>query len=257
MGKCRYGVIMGLNKPDERKAGFSTDRFLGGAVVLQQPLTGFRSGLDAVMLAAAAPAKPGETVLELGAGAGAASLCLAKRTGARVLGLEIDPELVDLARANAAANQLSDAATFAEADILALPPEYRRPFDHVICNPPFHGDEGEAAPDPARARALQDGGKLGEWLALGLKRTSSGGSFTTILRADRLGEALAALPERGISIFPLWPKAGVAAKRVIIQAKQGARAPLAILSGLVLHEADGRNTPAAEAVLRGGAGIEI
>jgi len=72
-----------------------------------------------------------------------------------------------------------------------------------------------------------------------------------VLRADRLGEALAALPERGVAVFPLWPKAGVSAKRVILQARQGSRAPLQMLAGLVLHEPDGAYTAEADAVLRG------
>ncbi len=234
-----------------------SERFLGGRVVVRQSETGFRAGLDAVMLAAAVPETDGE-VLELGAGAGTASLCLASRQAAvKVVGLEIDPDLAELASANAAANGITGRVTFAEEDIFDLPVAYRRPFNHVLCNPPFHGDEGQAAPDPAKARALQDGGTLPGWLEVGLKRTASGGTFTTILRADRLGEALAALPERGITVFPLWPKAGVAAKRVIIQARQGSRAPLTVAAGLVLHRDDRSYTPEADAVLRDGQGLGI
>lgn len=234
-----------------------SERFLGGRVVVRQSETGFRAGLDAVMLAAAVPETDGE-VLELGAGAGTASLCLASRQAAvKVVGLEIDPDLAELASANAAANGMTGRVTFAEEDIFDLPVAYRRPFNHVLCNPPFHGDEGQAAPDPAKARALQDGGTLPGWLEVGLKRTASGGTFTTILRADRLGEALAALPERGITVFPLWPKAGVAAKRVIIQARQGSRAPLTVAAGLVLHRDDRSYTPEADAVLRDGQGLGI
>ncbi len=50
-----------------------------------------------------------------------------------------------------------------------------------------------------------------------------GGFFTTIVRADRMQEALAALPRAGVNIFPLWPRAGMAAKRVILQARKGSR----------------------------------
>lgn len=229
----------------------SGDRFLGERVMVRQPQTGFRAGLDAVMLAAAVPDAKGE-VLDLGAGAGTASLCLATRlTEVQVLGLEIDPALVALAAANAKANGMAGRVAFAKADVFDLPAAYRRSFDHVLCNPPFHGPDGEAAPDPARALALQDEGRLAGWLETGLKRTVSGGTFTAILRADRLGEALAALPERGVLVFPLWPKAGAAAKRVILQVRQGARAPLQMLAGLVLHQDDGTYTPEADAVLRG------
>ena len=234
------------------------DRFLGGRVLVRQPQDGFRAGLDAVMLAACVPARPGETALELGAGAGTASLCLACRTkNLTITGLEIDARLASMANANAAANGMAGRVLFVTGDALDPPAALRRPFDHVFCNPPFHGEEGEVSPDAARACALQDGGKLAGWLAAGVKRTASGGTFTTILRADRLGEALAALPQRGVAVFSLWPRADAEAKRVIVQMRNGSRARLRLLPGLVLHEANGRNTKEADAVLREGGALPL
>lgn len=227
-----------------------TDTFLDGRVRVTQPETGFRAGLDAVMLAAAVPAASGQRALELGSGAGTASLCLAARvSGLAVTGVEIDDSLVTLAQTNAAANGAD--VRFVTADIFALPAELKRDFDHVFCNPPFHG-EGQASPDAARAIALMDGGKLSDWLKLGLQRTVSGGFFTTILRTDRLNEALAALPERGLCVLPLWPRTGESPKRVIVQARKGSGAPFALLPGLVLHQENGAWTNESEAVLRRG-----
>lgn len=215
-----------------------------------QPDTGFRAGLDAVMLAASVPAKSGQGCLELGSGVGTVSLCLAARVpGVAITGVEMDAGLVRLAVDNAAANDAK--ARFVAGDIFALPPELKRDFDQVFCNPPFHG-EGQASPDAARAAALMDGGRLGDWLKLGLQRTVSGGFFTAILRADRLNEALAALPERGVCAFPLWPHAGEAPKRVIVQARKGSLAPFALLPGLVLHRENGDWTDESAAVLRRG-----
>ena len=227
------------------------ETFLGGRVRVDQPRTGFRSGLDAVMLAAAVPAKLGQAALELGSGSGAASLCLAARVPhLTVFGVEIDSELVTAATGNAAANGMAVRVHFTAADIFHLPPSLKRDFDHVLANPPFH--EGQKSPDPARAKALADSGKLANWLKLGLQRTVSGGYFTSILRADRLDEALAALPPGGITLYPLWPKAGEAAKRIILQVRKGSGAPIKLLPGLVLHAHSGDYTPEADAILRHG-----
>jgi tRNA1(Val) A37 N6-methylase TrmN6 len=232
-----------------------SETFLDGKVRVAQPQTGFRSGLDAVMLAAAVPARAGQTALELGAGAGTVSLCLAARVaGLSISGIERDESLAALARENASANALD--CNFVAADIFALPAGLKRDFDQVFANPPFHG-EGHASPNQARAAALMDGGRLQDWLKLGLQRTVSDGIFTAILRADRLNEALVALPEKGVSLFPLWPKAGVAAKRVIVQARKGSRAPFSLLPGLVLHQADGSWTDEADAVLRRGSALAL
>ncbi len=235
----------------------SEDRFLDGKATVRQPTGGFRSGLDAVMLAAAVPAD-GEEALELGAGAGAASLCLAVRVPAcTILGVDIDEELVALANTNARINGVDARVRFIAADVLSLPAEFKRGFRHVFSNPPFHRGEGECSSGESRRRALSDIGCFADWLRAGVKRAASGGTFTTIFRADRLAEALSALPDRGITIFPLWPRAGVAAKRVILRLRKGSRAELALLPGLVLHETDGRYTRAAEAVLREGASLAL
>ena len=226
-----------------------SERFLAGKIAVEQSKDGFRAGLDAVMLAAAVPGAA--NAFELGAGAGTASLCLAARLPAiAITGIEIDPALTKLANENAAANGMDERVAFVAADIFALPLEWKREYDAVLMNPPFHG-EGQSSPDPSRARALMDKGTLRDWLEAGLKRTVSGGSFTAILRADRLNEALAALPETGVTVFPLWPKAGEPARRVLVQVQKGARTPFCLLPGLILHQASGVYTPEADAILRG------
>jgi tRNA1(Val) A37 N6-methylase TrmN6 len=207
------------------------------------------------MLAAAIP--EGTNALELGAGAGTASLCLAARLSTiTVTGIEVDHDLVNLANANAAANSMQDRVRFAAANAFALPLEFKREYDCVLANPPFHG-EGQASPDPSRARALMDAGALADWLQAGLKRTISGGTFTAILRADRMNEALAALPLTGVSVLPLWPRAGESAKRVLVQARKGSNAVFRLLPGLILHTDSGAYTPEADAILRGEAALAL
>ena len=78
------------------------DTLLGGRVRLRQPRVGLRAGHDAVLLAAAVPARPGDRVLELGCGSGAAFLCLAARVpDLSIVAVEREPALAALARENA------------------------------------------------------------------------------------------------------------------------------------------------------------
>lgn len=234
----------------------TSDAFLGGRLTLRQPARGFRAGIDSVMLAAAVPAAPGERVLELGSGAGVAALCLAARTGAAVTGIEPQPDLVALAAENAAANALGALAAFAEGAVEAMPDLPRDHFDHAMMNPPFYLEGREdTSPNAARRMALSaDGAALGRWVKTARTHLHAKGTLTAILPADRLGAMLAALETGfgGVVVFPLWPRAGAAAKRVIVRALKGSRAPLALSAGLVLHEAEAKYSAAAEAVLRGG-----
>src|SRR3569833_4569965 len=133
------------------------------------------------MLAAAVPAAAGVDVLELGSGAGTASLCLAARVaGVRVVGAEIESELVTLPNEIAVVNAMGERVVFVTVDALDLPADMKRDYDHVVCNPPFHAG-GEVSPDEMRAGALHVVGELAQWLSIGVKRAVLGGLFLVFL----------------------------------------------------------------------------
>jgi tRNA1(Val) A37 N6-methylase TrmN6 len=237
------------------------DALLNGRVRLLQPRDGYRAAIDPVLLAAAMPVGAGERILDLGCGVGAAALCLLARCPeALVEGLEVQPALAELGRRNAGLNGWTDAFVVHDGDA-AHPPQGLGGFDHVMTNPPFfEAGAGSAAADPSRARAHQeDGLDLNGWLKAAVKLLRPKGRLTVIHRADRLGDLLAGLKGRGVGeirVFPLWPKAGRAAGRVMVTARKGLRSPLVLLPGLVLHADDGAFTAQAEAILRGGGGLD-
>jgi tRNA1(Val) A37 N6-methylase TrmN6 len=246
------------------------DRLLGGRVLLAQPASGFRAGLDAVFLAAAVAAQPGEQVLELGCGTGAASLCLAVRVpGLRVAGLDKDLALVRLAAHNAECNGLAGRVQVFHGDLMS-PPMRLAPasFDHVMANPPYRAaGQGRPPQDDGRiAATIEDAAALKDWLNFALVMLRPQGRLTMIYAAERLDILLVALAAGwgGIRLFPLWPGGqqpaadqGLAkpAKRVLLSARRGSRAPIALLPGLTLHRPDGGFTPAAEAILRDAAAL--
>jgi tRNA1(Val) A37 N6-methylase TrmN6 len=238
------------------------DALLGGRVRLRQPADGYRAAIDPVLLAASVPAAEGELVLDAGIGAGAAALCLAVRVPkCRIFGIENDPGLAALAAENASLNDVAARLTIVAGDV-ASPPSELTPgsFDHVLANPPFLEPRGTASPNLLKNAANFEGrADLDQWVRFALTMARPKGSVTFIHRADRIEALLAALARRagGIVVFPLWPKAGNAAKRVIVRARKGTASPSRIAPGLVLHAPDGRYTEAAEAILRDLAPLEI
>jgi tRNA1(Val) A37 N6-methylase TrmN6 len=238
------------------------DKFLCGRLRLLQPERGYRAATDAVLLAAACPVGPGQSVLDLGCGAGAASLCLGARVpGLRLSGLEVQPEYADLARRNAARNGMEMEVV--EGDLAHMPRALRRDFDHVIANPPWYPPGGTPSPVAVRARALQVSLPLSLWVQVATRRLAPGGWLTLIAGADSLPDLLGALaPKLGsAAVLPLAPRQGRAALRVILRARKGGRAPFRLLAPFVIHRGDAHDgdresyTPAANAVLRDGADL--
>jgi tRNA1(Val) A37 N6-methylase TrmN6 len=226
-------------------AAFTEDAFLGGQLRLRQPKSGHRAGHDAMLLAAAAAARPGDRVVEFGAGVGAAGLALARRVAQIRLGLvEIDAGLAELARGNAAANAIaadvivldvtSEASAFADA---GLAPDSA---DVVLMNPPFNDPARHcASPDKARESAhVATAATLESWVHASRRILKSGGVLTLIWRAEGIAEVLAAL-HRGFGSLKILPVHGDPAKtanRILIRAIKGGRAPTEIHPALMLNE---------------------
>ncbi len=236
------------------------DHVLGGQLLLRQPASGHRAGHDAILLAAATSARPGQRVVDFGAGVGTAGLAVAKRVTDLSLALvEINPDFADLARHNVEANGLAaevitlDLAASAETFAVAgLSPDS---VDVILMNPPFN--------DPARHRASPDKTReiahvatedtLATWVHAARRVLKSNGVLTMIWRADGIADVLAAL-DRGFGSLALMPVHGdvsAPAIRILVRAVKGGRAPAAIHPGIALRDAKGASDAHIQQILEG------
>ena len=215
------------------------DKFLGGHLLVRQPKSGYRAGIDPVMLAASIPAKQGQMVLELGCGVGVASLCLAKRVaGLTVHGVELQEAYADLAIKNAEENNVPLSVQC--ADLSYLPDELKsQTFDHVIMNPPyFDRDATVAASDEGRETAMGEATALKDWVTVASKRVRTKGTVSFIFRTERFPDLLNAMPSTlgSLQMFPIQPRVGRASELFILRARKLGRAAFRLEAPIVMHE---------------------
>ena len=249
----------------------TVDLLLGGRIEIEQPRRGWhRAGIDALFLAAVVPDHASGLVVDLGAGVGTAGMAAAARVpGIDVMLVERDPVALALAEANLirpANHAFARRCQVIAADI-AEPMKSREAAglgreiaSHVLMNPPFWAPRTvRASPREGRAGAhLVEAGGLDEWARAAVSILEPRGRLTMIFKGDGIAEVLAALADRigEIAIFPLFPRSGIAAHRLIVTGVKGSRAAPRILPGMVLHPVgSGRYLPDAEAILRGERGV--
>jgi tRNA1(Val) A37 N6-methylase TrmN6 len=246
--------------------GITEDGFLGGRLRLRQPASGHRAGHDAILLAAATAARPGQRIVDFGAGVGTAGLAVAQRiAGIALVLVEIDPTLAALASANAASNGIdanvvtldlgASAATFAAA---GLGPDS---VDGVLTNPPFN-DPARQQPSPDEARRVAHEATattLENWIHAARRVLKPGGVLTLIWRAEGLEQVLAALARGfgGVGILPVHGTSSGPAIRILVRATKGGRAPLRIYPGLMLNDSAGAPTAQANTLLSGEAVLPL
>ncbi|WP_425100951.1 tRNA1(Val) (adenine(37)-N6)-methyltransferase [Tropicibacter sp. S64] len=212
--------------------------FLGGRVRLWQPKTGYRAGIDPVLLAASIPARPGQSVLELGCGAGPALCCLGVRVpGLGLAGVDVQDAYANLAKDNLRENRLDgDIWT---SDLTELPADLRQlSFDHVMANPPyFHENRRRSAADAGREAGRAGAVPLEDWVGVASRRLKPQGFATFIQRVERLPELLAAMRMSlgSLELMPLFPREGRGPRLILARGRKGGRADFRFHSGLVLH----------------------
>ena len=235
----------------------------GGPKFLQQE-DSFRLSTDSVLLAHFAQPIRAKKILDIGCGAGVLTVLLSHaRPEAKVAGIDIQHDSAMLSRCNLQSNGFEPEAIL-EGDIRNFRELYQPGFfDLVISNPPYFPVKGGYnAPDDKRATARDErsctmddlcraAGYLVKW----------GGTFTVVHRPERLSELLCCLTKYGLEpkrLRMVQHKAQSAPNLILVEAKRGGKAGLAIEPPLILAKDDGSDTDEIEKIYhRGTTGTDL
>jgi tRNA1Val (adenine37-N6)-methyltransferase len=220
------------------RPGETLDDFLDGRLRLIQPARGYRFSIDAVLLAQFVTVKPGEVVVDLGAGCGIISLLLLlEKPVAYAIALEIQRNLADQAVRNAALNGVTDRMGVLLADLRQVP--LRKPVaDLVVCNPPFRRPgSGRVNPDFGRAIARHEiMASLNDILSAASAVLKPKGRLALIYPAGRLVDLLVRM--RAFDVEPkrmqvVYPSMEEESKLVLVEGARGGKGGVKILPPLM------------------------
>ena len=171
----------------------------GGYHIIQDPKK-FCFGIDAVCLSNFVKIKKGDRVLDLGTGTGIIPILLSAKTDAsHITGLEIQPDMADMAQRSVKLNDLCDRIKIDCGDI-KKPPYAANHFDVVTVNPPYMNDGGGVYNESesktiARHEVLCT---LSDVISASARLLKTGGRLYMVHRPHRLMDVLCTLRKRNL-----------------------------------------------------------
>ncbi len=230
-------------------AAFTQDAFFQGRIQVRQYRAGYRFSIDSVILAHLVDPRGAKRIVDLGAGCGVIALLLTFRhSDIHVFCVEIQADLAELARLNAAANHLDNRITIFCQDLKTLTQgKTGGPVDMVVCNPPYHRPaSGRVNPDNQRAIARHEiSADLGDVLDAARRILMTAGRLDLIYPAERLTDVLSLMRQKGIEpklMRMIHSRKNEAAVMVWVEGVQNARPGIRILAPMTLYREEGGYT---------------
>ena len=216
-----------------------------GGYQLLQKKTGFRFGMDSVLLAHFAGIRQQDTVVDFGTGSGVLPLLLLSRNKGRIFRcIEIQEEIAGMAERTMIINALEE-----QVRIIHGRAEDAESFfepcsvDAVICNPPY-GAPGSAVSSPYSTRAIsrnQQENTLSGFFKAAFRILKGKGIFCMVYPAPQMLHAMRALqqahlePKRFQLVYPYEDKP---ANLVLIEAVKDAKPMLHPMPPLIIYTPD-------------------
>lgn len=178
-------------------------------------------GTDGVLLGAWARVEHCSHILDVGTGTGLIALMAAQRSGAHIIGIDLDADAVAQASENAASSPWSHRIQMIEMDVRAMKGERlmvkdgKEPplFDAILCNPPYF-ENSLKSPDAARTMARHTDTLTFDELARSAARLlTSEGEFSVVIPYERAADMTVSAACYGL----------FATRQTIVYAVQGAR----------------------------------
>ena len=236
------------------------DQLYANDIQIIQSTKVFSFSLDAVLLAnfTEPTKKETGTVVDLCAGNGAVGLFLTAKTKAKIIEVELQPRLADMAQRSIALNQLTAQMEVLNIDLNNVTEFVKKDsVDTVTCNPPYFSDLPTSKKNPNQYLALARH-EITVTLEQTIKQDSdllkTKGKAYFVHRPERLLELTELMKKYRLSpkkIQLVYPKEGREANMVLVEAiKDGRDGGVRFLPPIVVYE-EQNYTPMVRKILYG------
>ncbi|MGB7296883.1 MAG: methyltransferase [Candidatus Aminicenantales bacterium] len=243
-----------MNRPGAEPAEDETlDTFYHGRIFVLQKKRGYRFSLDAPLLADFIRTRSTDRLLELGGGNGIISLLLSRKPFRRIVCLEIQPGLADLARRNISLNHLESKITVLEQDLRTYCTGEKH--DVVFSNPPYLKKKGGSlSPSGEKSIAKHEiKGDIFDIMHAAGKVLEKDGRVCIIYPAKRKTDFDRALEESELKLKTLryvHPRRGAAARWFLAECRFAVSSP-AVQPPLHVYDERGEYTPEMQVIFGG------
>lgn len=206
--------------------------------VILQNTDDYAFSQDSVFLANTAKIDKNDKVLDLGCGSGIlATLALIKKHAALAVGIELQPDVADMARQSAKINRLDDKLTIVDGDVKDVKNLVKaESFDIVLCNPPYFQGEQSTKKNLSRAESTAT---LADFVYAASYALRFGGDAWFVSKIDRLSPLICELSKRNLEpkeMTIVYPKLSTGADIVIIKGRKGGKVGLKTHTLIVADE---------------------
>ncbi len=185
-------------------------------------------------------------IMDLCCGNAPIPLILSTKTSAKIIGVELQKDVYDLAIKSIAYNNLSDQIEIKNMNILDLKNIYDSDsVDVITCNPPYfkYSNNANINDDIHKVIARHEKEiKLEEIIDISHYLLKNNGVLAMVHRTDRLIEIINLFNKYGLEVKKLrfiYPKENSESNMILIEGKKNGNTGLKILPPLYVHNEDG------------------
>ena len=207
----------------------------------------FNFSLDSVLLPNFVTLNPKtKKILDIGTGNAPIPLILSKKTNSKIIGVEIQKDVFELAKESIKINNLEEQIEIVNEDINEF---YKKiesdTFDVITCNPPFFKNVKLNQSDYKVYARHEKTLNLEQIFKISKKLLKNNGVIAIVNRPERLIEIITAMKENNIEpkkmqlIYPFKDKE---ANVLLIEGRKNGKSGLKILPPLYTHDKNGEYT---------------